>query len=341
MEPSKNGHLSHLEPPQLIKQSLTSPLHWKTGRMDNAEALARVKTAAELVSLGVCKTTLMRRASRGEMIVLRRGAYITPEHMEGLSARDRALLEHVAVLKTSRAGALSHLSAALWWGSWLNSVPTCVDMSYPSESGATRAGVRTHKRRSLAVRFAARRDGYLVTSPLQTVVDCSRTLPLLDALMIADYMLQADLCLFEELHAELLAARGKGSKRCALIAQRMSPLAGSPAETIARNLLYEWKVPLPKEQFKIRTRNGRLRFADFAWPEKMLILEVDGFVKYSGEYGSPGDVIAREHWRDKQLEQLGWRVLHTTVDEMTQAPGGLYDRLVRAGVLREPNNWAP
>lgn len=308
------------------------PSALQAGTMQNEEALSLVRTTAELERLGTSKKTLARRVARGQMVALRRGVYISSEDLTGRGARDLVLIDHVAVLKTSTDGVLSHLSAALWWGSWTNSLPGRVELSYTGSNGNTRHGVTAHKRRKLLAHFTQRRDGYPVTTPLQTVVDCARSLPLLDALMIADYMLSRNLADRKELVAELLQVSGRGTRTCRLVAERMSALAGSPAETMARNLFYEWKLELPREQFGIRTRSGNLYYADFAWVEQKLILEVDGMVKYSGEYGDPREVVAREHWRSKQLEQLGWRVLRSTVDEMTNVPGLLYDRLLKAGI---------
>jgi len=51
-------------------------------------------------------------------------------------------------------------------------------------------------------------------------------------------------------------------------------------------------------------------FVDFACPEKMLVVEIDG--------GYHDETVGKDLNRQRQIEQLGWRVLRVTADDVEQ-----------------------
>lgn len=71
---------------------------------------------------------------------------------------------------------------------------------------------------------------------------------------------------------------------------------------------------------------------DFVWAEERVILEVDGRIKYSGQYGKPEDVVRKEHFRQRDLERMGWKVIRTDWNEMMNYPEQLRFRLKLAGI---------
>jgi hypothetical protein len=107
----------------------------------------------------------------------------------------------------------------------------------------------------------------------------------------------------------------------------------SPAETKAAIALAREHVQEPTMQLRIeipaKLRSAReacpkhpegkelpeLVFADFAWPEYRLIVEVDGAVDHTDE--PDVDYDARRQWA---LEKLRWRVLRFTGSEVFQDP---------------------
>lgn len=128
------------------------------------------------------------------------------------------------------------------------------------------------------------------------------------------------------------ALASQAHAKAALLAQQVSCHAESPLETIARHHFYSWELPLPEEQFLIWISAHRNYRADFAWPACRVVVEVDGNIKYSGQYGQPADVIRQEHRRQWELETTGWKIIRTQWSELMQHPITLRQRLVDAGI---------
>lgn len=224
---------------------------------------------------------------------------------------------------------LSHQSAALWLGAPLLYLPSKVHVSYAGES-APYSPLRTaHRGRPYVVREASEVWGTDVTSPIQTAIDLASYLPPVKALIVLDYFAAQGTVPLDRLQNALAS---QAHAKAALLAQQVSCHAESPLETIARHHFYSWKLPLPEEQFLIWISAHRNYRADFAWPACRVIVEVDGNIKYSGQYGQPADVIRQEHRRQWELETTGWKVIRTQWSELMQHPITLRQRLVDAGI---------
>lgn len=124
---------------------------------------------------------------------------------------------------------------------------------------------------------------------------------------------------------------GQGRQRARQVAELMSGLAESPAETIARYRIASWGFSPPQEQGQVRVGH-RVYRVDFLWEEFKVILEVDGSIKYDGRFGDPAQVVRREKLRQRDLERLGYRVLRVMWDDLTRFPENLRSLLVQAGV---------
>lgn len=173
--------------------------------------------------------------------------------------------------------------------------------------------------------------GALLTSPLQTVLDCARVLPLLDALCVADFMLHRGLVSAADLGEYLQGMSGRGARTAREVAQLMSGAAESPAETIARYRIAQWGFARPREQAEL-VCEGRLYRPDFLWEEEKVILEVDGEVKYDGTYGDSREVIQREHRRQREIEHLGYRVVRVRWRDLMDRPFRVKQWLLDAGL---------
>jgi very-short-patch-repair endonuclease len=78
----------------------------------------------------------------------------------------------------------------------------------------------------------------------------------------------------------------------------------------------ERSVPLPVSQFIIRDRSGSFVCrADFAYPDRRLLIELDGRAFHEGEDSFQSD-------RDKQniTQGLGWTTLRFTWYDITRRP---------------------
>lgn len=135
----------------------------------------------------------------------------------------------------------------------------------------------------------------------------------------------------EGLREAITLLKGKGVCTARVVAKLMSDKAESPAETIARYRILTWGFAPPQEQVSIQIGSSVYR-PDFLWEEYRVILEVDGNVKYDGSYGNPVHVIRREKQRHRALEQLGYRVLRVTWDDIMRLPETFRALLLNAGV---------
>lgn len=292
----------------------------------------RVKTSRELAARGISHTRVRTYCAQGVYAKIAPNSYCLTREWNSLTPEQQLKVRHYAFAKNHPGYVLSHASAALFWGAPFLSLPGHIWASVPSAH--IRARTPHHKifsNRAVECERALLHEGVYLTDPLQTSVDCARTLPLIEALCIVDYMLNSKLCSPAALKPLLMNVSGRGAARARQIAQRMSRHAASPAETIARNHMIDWKFPRPQEQAKLVVK-GKVYRPDFLWEELKLILEVDGAIKYDGTYGEPTGVIQREHLRQRELEQLGYVVVRVRWDDITAHPENLKDLLMRHGL---------
>lgn len=290
-----------------------------------------IKSHQDLLAQGVSPVKIKSLLASGELTRLGYGVYISTPDWLNLRPRDQCCVQNMATLKTNPTYVLSHVSAALMWEAPLLALPRLVWVSAPGRNARSRKQLKVHSGRTDICRDAQLRQGVLVTDPYQTVLDCTQTLPLEDALCIADYMLHRGYCRDEELSLALKNARGRGARLAREVARRMSAAAESPAETLTRNLLLTWGVQMPQEQADMWVNGHRYR-PDFLWEAQKVILEVDGEVKYSGAYGDPVDVIQAEHRRQRDLERAGYTVIRMRWRDIRQNPEQLRYWLRRAGI---------
>lgn len=115
--------------------------------------------------------------------------------------------------------------------------------------------------------------------------------------------------------------------------QKLARIATEPRKRVAESTFdskWEWRVfnalkdkglePIP--QFEIAGR--RLDFALFGRGEIKLDLEIDGRHWHAD---TDGKRKLADHWRDKQLQSLGWRVQRFWVDELEKDLEGCIERV--------------
>jgi len=234
-----------------------------------------------------------------------------------------AQADHPAV---ALGGVVSHHDAAAIWG---------IELVHPAEqahvtvarrrSRAALPGVRVH-RRDLAPEEVLERDGVLVTTPLQTLMDLSRCQPHPEAVAALDSALRADLVTETQLldaAAGLPAGRGRPACRAAVV--RVDPRSGSVLESLAR-LLFEDAGLRPFEtQHLVRAGRSVVARVDFAWPEVRLIVEVDGFAFHADRVRYRSD-----RRRGNSLVLAGWQVLRFSWEDVTTRPAVVVGQVRRA-----------
>lgn len=207
---------------------------------------------------------LQDRLRTGSLVRVLRGVYAVPP-VPGPSwqVEQHLLLARAAAVHARRRGTcwFSHRTAAILWGCAVSTLPTAVDVTSRSRrrgSGGVRpAFVRDHWTADATDTDVV--DGLLplpVTSLTRTLVDCARTLPGPEALVVADAAVRigADLDLAGPALASATGHRGVRPAR--LVLERADARAESAGESLLRWWIAEAGLPAPDLQVPVRTRLG-------------------------------------------------------------------------------------
>jgi hypothetical protein len=176
--------------------------------------------------------------------------------------------EPLRALAVGLQATVSHTSAAILWGMELATTPVGLTVTVErNRSRVVRAEARVH-RQDLSADDRVHRDGLELTTPLRTVLDLCRSLPLPEAVAVADSALRRGLVTVEELAGAARAlppAVGRG--RVAAVVRLVDPWSGSVLESLFRVLLHLAGLPAPETQLGVRGAGGRwIGRVDFAWP---------------------------------------------------------------------------
>jgi hypothetical protein len=174
---------------------------------------------------------------------------------------------------------------------------------------------------------ATRIGGLPVTTLVRTAYDLGRYLPRgqavarLDALTRATPFSTEDVLLFAQRYP---AARG--IRRLRSVLQLVDGGASSPKETWLRLLLIDAGFPTPITQIPIVERYRTLAMLDMGWREFGVAVEYDG-----DHHRSDRRQYAKDQWRLRKLEELGWIVIRVIAEDM---PEEVIERVGRALLAR-------
>jgi very-short-patch-repair endonuclease len=225
-------------------------------------------------------------------------------------------LSPAAALVRVPQGVLSHTSAALVHGVPLVEDPAQIHVTVPRSHGhLALAGARLHRRPLPELDVQLRSDGTRVTTVERTLADVARILPLSHAVAAADGALRAGSADVDALRRRLRAERGTGSSACRAVADLLDPACESVLESLVRVLLWTGPWARPATQHRVAAPGGPPYRLDFAWPDRRLAVEADGFAFHSDRQAYRSD--RRRH---NSLVSLGWRVLRFTYEDAVARP---------------------
>lgn len=282
-----------------------------------AAANGGLVTTAAAAAVGIDRRRLADFARNGAASRVARGVYSVG-----------SVLPDPRPIVTSLRGALSHQSAAAWWGVDLPRPPGAVHVTVPRNRGRRRDAiprVRLH-RNELRPHETTSCRGLLVTTPLRTAVDISRCDSLDDSVAVVDAFMRAGLVARRDFENDAAGTAGPGRRQLLAVSSMIDEKAGSVLESLARVLLWRNALAPTATQYWIRHDSWAAR-VDFAWPEQQAILETDGFEYHSSPESFVGD---RRRW--SALVRAGWRVGVVTWSDVTGDPAyvvGLVRDLLR------------
>ena len=219
------------------------------------------------------------------------------------------LRPELALAKARRA-VLSHASAAAHHGLDLVNTPTAVHLTVPRGRNRRDAGVVLHwTTRPLDLRAG-------VTDVLTTVLDCARTLPFAEALVVADSALRDRRISAEELVRAADESTGPGVRAARRVSRWASGASGSPMESLVRAVMINGRIRGWVEQHLIETGSVR-HWTDFAFPARRVVVEAEGYAFHAGVREFTNDCA-----RYNRLVAAGWTVIRVTWRDLDD-PGRL------------------
>jgi len=260
--------------------------------------------------LGVDRRSMRRALESGDVVRLSRGVHALSSHQAPVLAAARV------------RGTASHASAAQLWMLELLEDPVLPHVTVRRNRRLPPAGLVPH----WCDLPDSDVDG-LVTTPLRTVVDCARTMPLPESLAVADSALRRGLLTQDELVARADATRGPGSSAVQLVARSASADAANPFESALRGLALEAGVRGLRPQVVLEVRSGKVR-PDLVDRRLRLVAEADSFA-WHGQRAA----LASDCQRYDELVADRWTVLRFAWEQV------VFDQEWVRGVLRDTAAW--
>ncbi|WP_406050078.1 DUF559 domain-containing protein [Kribbella sp. NBC_00889] len=261
---------------------------------DVAEVLGRrggSSTFADLRAL-VSARAIRDALAAGQIRRVAKAVYALPEAPPALTAA------------RSHGGVVSHLSAAEYWGFGVINLPPLPHVTLPPGRVRRRTGLPC----ILHWADVAALDD--TTTPVRTVLDCIRALPLAEALAVADSALRAGGVDQDEILDA--AAKLRGPHRCRV--QQVVALADGRAESVLesalRALLIQAGIDGFVPQLVVQDDEFSARL-DLAHPGLRIGLEADGF-----EHHGTRRALVRDCRRHVNLAVRGWRILRFSWEDV-------------------------
>lgn len=279
-----------------------------------------IVTRRDVVALGGTDHDVSRRVARRRLEILHPGVYYldcTPPTWK---------TEVLAGVVAAGPDALvSHRTAAILWG--IDAVfGRMIDVTVPYRASPEPEGVIVHRTRR--INPASHLDGIPIVSPEKALFDCMPIIGLRQMGRAMRSAIHLGLTNVEKLDVAVgvFGGRGVAGTRDFRIAIRnaVDDESGSPAEIDLRELILESPVPAPVQQLRIRLWPTENAYPDFAWPDRMRIVEVDGFGSHSTPAQQQSDLR-----RQNRLLELGWEIRRFTATEIREEPQRVIDEIVR------------
>lgn len=268
-------------------------------------------TRQEALSAGYAGRQIASNVRTGYWIRFRRGAYAFADEWRALSDVGRHRVRSNAVMRSlGDAVALSHVSGCIRhgideWGLPLGRVHVTRLDGGP---GRIEGDVVHHEGLALDS-DVVRVGGHLVIKPDRCVLEAASRVDNEVALCLMESGMRAGVYDVDALRSQYDAMQFWPFMRHLQVPVRLaSPKAGSVGESRGNWMFWSLGVPAPVHQFEVRYDNGDLAgICDWAWPDRRLLGEFDGRIKYGrllkpGQ--DPGDAVFEEKKREDLLREL-------------------------------------
>ncbi|MDW3221207.1 MAG: AbiEi antitoxin N-terminal domain-containing protein [Acidimicrobiales bacterium] len=280
-------------------------------------------TTQHLETLGVTKAARRTLVRNGDLVPLHRGVFAV-----GSDPLSWEQMVRAALLAPGARRVATHRSALRLHG--MRSVDDEIEVAVRHPARSRLDGVIVHRSVDLIERDIMVVRGMEVTTPARSLVDAGLVLGSAEVSRLVDHALAIE----QVTRAELQGIRrrvgehgrtGVGSLDAALESLPTdAEAAESGPEIDLLRLIHQAGLPLPVCQYPVRTRAGRQRRIDMAYPREMLALEYDGLEPHTTPEAFRGDRV-----RQNELVELGWRVLRFTWHDLKHTPWAVTGQIRR------------
>jgi very-short-patch-repair endonuclease len=290
--------------------------------VDVAREQGYVLTTQQALACGMCSADLRRLTRRRSWTAPRRGVRCVlpaadPFADEPHGARPEVAAAAVALQRPDHF--VSHESAAAMYGLPLLALPARPRLTVDRANGGGQLDALVHAARVLPEEVTTW-FGVALLTPARTVVDIARNAGIRAGLVATDAALSDGLISYAELDDAVARARNwPGVKTARRLLALGCDQIESPLESLSRLIISEADLPLPEPQAWVNTDMGRFR-VDGLWPDRGVILEADGLLKYRTTDLDPDDddvdPLVREKLRQEAIERAGYRVVRVNWDDV-------------------------
>lgn len=271
-----------------------------------------VVALAQITGLGLSPSAVRSRVAVGRLHAVWRAVY-SQGHPSLLTRNGRFM---AAVLACGPHAVLSQRSAAALYGLRLRT-RAWIDVSAPHSR--SRPGIRVHSAATLARRDVTLVDTIPATSLARTLLDVSEDASCREverACDEAELRRLLDMTAIDDVLTRAIGRRGAALLAGVLARHRVgSTLTRNDLEERFLQICRELGCPPDAVNRWIATPDGSGAEADFVWPARRLIVEVDGRDPHTTRRA-----FEHDRHRDQQLALLGYRVIRFTWRQVTQDP---------------------
>lgn len=242
----------------------------------------------------------------GGLTLLSRDKAIETKFLKSLPEHDRTLARTLAVGIGAHCAVLTGLSAARVRGMWVaghNREPVeLASKSIPPRSQWNPGTV--YRYINLPPSEIIETHGVRTPRIFRILAEIGRHHGFSDALVAADWVRAKGISKSELQHQTALLGKFKGIQAVRRAVEHSVDCSDSPFEPYARALFIEAKLPV---RAQVPVCNGLYR-VDLLIGDRTVV-EIDGKVKYSGDYGPAAEVIRAEKIRENRIRNTGRSLL--------------------------------
>jgi very-short-patch-repair endonuclease len=242
----------------------------------------------------VSRQRLRTACRRGDVVELDGGGFALPDADPDIATAVRL------------GGVVSHISAARMQGFELWNPPDRLHISVPRGRWVNEDGVAVHRRPLPPEDLDPWRP---VTAPLRTALDCGRSLPLCDAVVVLESGLRLGKYSLAALHAGAEAARGNDTAALRRAVRHANLMSGSTLESATGPLLDLLGHDIRRQV--LIPGVGPVDFLIDGW----LVVETDGF-----EFHSNRADYRKDRRRLNALAERGYVLLRFTYEDVRYRP---------------------